>query len=40
MSESEKISKFIAHAGICSRRQAEELVLDGRIKVNDAVIII
>ena len=38
MSESEKISKFIAHAGICSRRQAEELVLDGRIKVNDAVI--
>lgn len=38
MSKSEKISKFIAHAGICSRRQAEELVILGRIKVNDMVI--
>ena len=38
MTKSEKISKFIAHAGICSRRQAEELVLNGRIKINDIIV--
>jgi 23S rRNA pseudouridine2605 synthase len=39
MNESEKIGKFIAHAGICSRRQAEDLVIAGRIKVNDIVVL-
>ncbi len=28
------LNKFIAHAGICSRREAAELVKTGRIKVN------
>jgi 23S rRNA pseudouridine2605 synthase len=32
------LNKFIAHAGICSRREAAELVKDGKIKVNDNFI--
>src|SRR4051812_2109939 len=28
------LNKFIAHAGICSRREAAQLVKDGKIKVN------
>lgn len=31
---SEKIHKFIARCGICSRREAEELVAQGRVTVN------
>ena len=29
-----RINKFIAAAGICSRRNADVLILDGRVKVN------
>lgn len=29
-----RLNKYIAHAGICSRRKAAELVKDGKIKVN------
>lgn len=32
------LNKFIAQAGICSRRKAVELIDEGLIKVNDAVI--
>ena len=32
------LNKFIAHAGICSRREAADLVKEGRIKVNNIVI--
>ena len=32
------LNKFIAQAGICSRRKAVELIDDGLIKVNNAVI--
>ncbi|MCB0636619.1 MAG: rRNA pseudouridine synthase [Lewinella sp.] len=32
-----RLNKFVAHCGICSRRQAAELVKAGRVKVNDAV---
>lgn len=32
--KTEKIHKFIARCGICSRRQAEELVAAGRVTVN------
>src|ERR1700678_3055058 len=32
------LNKFIALAGICSRRKAVELIDDGLVKVNDAVI--
>lgn len=30
-----RLQKFLAHAGVCSRRKAEALILDGRIRVND-----
>jgi len=33
------LNKFIAHAGICSRREAAELVKEGRIKVNNVAIV-
>jgi 23S rRNA pseudouridine2605 synthase len=29
-----RIAKFIAHAGVCSRRDAEKLILEGRVSVN------
>jgi len=32
------LNKFIAHCGICSRRDAAELVKLGKVKVNDEVI--
>jgi len=32
------ISKFLSHSGVCSRRRVKELVLQGRITVNDEVI--
>ncbi|MGM8211654.1 pseudouridine synthase [Virgibacillus sp. W0430] len=39
MSESlERLQKVIAKSGITSRRKAEQLILDGRVKVNDKVI--
>lgn len=33
-----RIAKYIAHAGIASRRQAEQLVIDGKIKVNGEIV--
>ena len=33
-----RIAKYIAHAGYCSRRDAEKLVEEGRVKVNGVVI--
>ncbi|RUM88145.1 MAG: pseudouridine synthase [Thermodesulfatator sp.] len=33
-----RLQKFLAHAGICSRRQAEKLILQGRVKVDGRVI--
>lgn len=35
--EKMRLNKFVAHCGICSRRQAAELVKDGKIKVNDRI---
>ncbi len=32
------LNKYIAHAGICSRRHAVELIKDGHVKVNGKVI--
>lgn len=32
------LNKYIAHCGICSRREAAELVKQGKVKVNDAVV--
>lgn len=39
--ESEKgirIAKYIAQSGYCSRREAEELIVEGRVKVNGVTI--
>ncbi len=32
-----RLNKFVAHAGICARRQAAELVKQGQVKVNGKV---
>lgn len=34
----ERLQKFLANAGICSRRNAEKLILDGYISVNGKVV--
>ncbi len=34
----ERLQKVIAHAGIASRRKAEEYITGGRVKVNGEVI--
>ncbi len=33
-----RINKYIASCGMCSRRNAEELILDGRVKINRQVV--
>lgn len=33
-----RINKFIAHAGYCSRREADELIESGKVKVNGKVV--
>lgn len=33
-----RIAKFLAHAGICSRRDAEKRILKGEVKVNGQVV--
>lgn len=32
-----RINKFLADAGCCSRRQADEFIKEGRVKINDKV---
>ena len=34
----ERLSKFLAHSGIASRRKSEELVTSGRVKVNGLTV--
>jgi 23S rRNA pseudouridine2605 synthase len=34
----ERLQKLLAHAGIASRRRAEQLIIEGRVTVNGAVI--
>ena len=36
--ESIRLNRYIANAGICSRRDADQLIQTGQIKVNDKVI--
>ena len=38
MSEPERIAKRLARAGLCSRRDAERWIADGRVKVDDTVL--
>lgn len=33
-----RLQKFLANAGICSRRKAEEYILEGKVKVNGEII--
>ena len=33
-----RLNKYIAHAGICSRREADTLIADGKVKVNNQTI--
>lgn len=37
MSE-ERLQKYIANCGVCSRRKAEELISDGKVKVNGEIV--
>ncbi len=34
----DRLQKILAHAGIASRRQAETMILDGRVRVNGKVV--
>ena len=34
----ERLQKFMARCGVASRRKCEELILDGKVKVNNQVI--
>jgi pseudouridine synthase len=34
MSTSMRLNKFLAHAGVCSRREADHLIAEGRVSVN------
>ncbi|MBN1918286.1 MAG: rRNA pseudouridine synthase [Verrucomicrobia bacterium] len=34
----ERLQKFLAHAGIASRRAAESLIVEGRVKVNGRIV--
>ena len=36
--EGERIAKVIARAGICSRRDAERLILEGRVKLDGVIV--
>ena len=36
--EKERLQKYIAECGIASRRKAEELIKEGKIKVNGEII--
>lgn len=34
-----RLNKFIASSGICSRRKADELIFDGKVKVNKNIVV-
>ena len=33
-----RLQKFMAHAGAASRRKSEELIKEGRVKVNNNIV--
>ena len=37
-SKGERINKYLASCGVASRRKCEELILDGKVKVNGKVV--
>ena len=34
----ERLQKYMASCGIASRRKCEELILEGKVKVNDVLV--
>src|SRR5512135_212092 len=34
----ERLNKFLAHAGVCSRREADRFIAEGRVRVNGRVV--
>lgn len=34
----ERLQKFLSHSGIDSRRQCEQMILDGRVRVNGKMV--
>ena len=36
--QSIRLNRFIAGSGVCTRREADALILEGRVKVNDVVV--
>jgi 23S rRNA pseudouridine2605 synthase len=38
LKEGIRLNKFIANAGICSRREADQHIADGKVKVNNKVV--
>ena len=36
--KTERVQKLIANAGVCSRREAEKLIEDGKVRVNGKTI--
>lgn len=37
-SKGTRLNKFIANSGVCSRREADKLITDGKIKVNNKIV--
>ena len=33
-----RLQKYIANSGFCSRRKAEELIIEGKVKVNGNIV--
>ncbi len=33
-----RLNKFLAHAGVCSRREADRMIVEGRVRVNGRVV--
>ncbi len=38
MDDSGRIAKYIAAAGVCSRRQAEKMITEGRVKIDGKIV--
>lgn len=38
LSEGIRLNRYIAHCGVCSRREADQLIADGKIKVNKKLV--
>jgi 23S rRNA pseudouridine2605 synthase len=38
MSKGERIAKFLAHAGVASRRDVERMITEGRVRLNNAPV--